>query len=144
MRLFKENIITRKIFSLIFVLIFSIGLLGSTTAFANERTINPRTTVVSHGSTGDYVTGSKVLSTFTATRTTYTVSYFYESLDAQNGQMIFVNNSTGQHMAGYTLINNPSNAGTLSIALQRGITYRVMIVPANNSRSYMCSYNIYY
>lgn len=158
MKNFKTNSVTRRLCALILSLAFCIGMLGATTAFAAEPSVSeneeyasisavsPRVTQLMMGYTGDYVTGNKVLGSFTIQRTnpivTYqmvTIAYSYEDrYHNHNARLVFKSSVDTP-----SVYINDTLSGTTSLKLTTGVQYTVTIEPGCTS-DYMASVSVYY
>lgn len=152
MKTLKNIFATRRFCALVLALIMSISMFGSTTVFATETdtSITPHVTVLMHGSTQDYISGTRNFGTF-ITPDIYTiwgnevktitlkVSYTFDDESHLHSGRLIVKKTNGTSV-GFTL---SEGTNTINIELDRQTTYEVSVIPGCSGK-YMCSFNIYY
>jgi hypothetical protein len=153
MKTLKNIFATRRFCALVLALIMSISMFGSTTVFASETdtSITPHVTVLMHGSTHDYVTGSQTLGRFELKKSsTYpsteqkmlTISYSYEDESHFHKANLVFKGSAGYETV-VPLGENLTGKATVSLRYNQTYTVTVDTEPGCNSR-YMISVNVYY
>lgn len=150
---------THRFFAFVLAFAMAVGIFSSTTAFAaeasktkpvteNMEVATSRVTNLMSGSTHDYVTGNKVLGSFTIPKDTWgivptqlvTIAYVYEDLNhSHNAKLVFRSSNSSASI----YLTPSAKLETTTLNLNRNENFTVTIEPGCTGE-YMASVSVYY